>query len=200
MIRKLADMYAEIILEIFRALSPIFIIILILTIIKIIFDYVKYGKKAFSVFDKKEDINISEESLKILIDNLNVYYKLIQNDNTIILILECGIYVFYLLDYDGIISGNIKDEKLVLGKDTQKERLIDNPIYILNKKIDEISTKINKEIIGYVLLKSSTIFSVLNRTDIKVIPINAFYYHFSKLVRNKKLSIKEIDEIYEKIV
>lgn len=200
MIRKLADMYAEIILGIFRALSPIFIIILILTLIKIIFDYVKYGKKAFSVFDKKEDINISEESLKILIDNLNVYYKLIQNNNTIILILECGIYIFYLLDYDGMISGNIKDEKLVLGKDTQKERLIDNPIYILNKKIDEINTKINKEITGYVLLKSSTMFSVLNRTDIKVIPINAFYYHFSKLVRNKKLSIKEIDEIYGKIV
>lgn len=200
MIRKLADMYAEIILGIFRALSPIFIIILILTIIKIIFDYVKYGKKAFSVFDKKEDINISEESLKILIDNLNVYYKLIQNDNTIILILECGIYVFYLLDYDGMISGNIKDEKLVLGKDTQKERLIDNPIYILNKKIDEINTKINKDITGYILLKSSTMFSVLNRTNIKVISINSFYYHFSKLVRNKKLSIKEIDEIYGKIV
>ena len=200
MIRKLADMYAEIILGIFRALSPIFIIILILTIIKIIFDYVKYGKKAFSVFGKKEDRNISEESLKILIDNLNVYYKLIQNDNTIILILECGIYVFYLLDYDGIISGNIKDEKLILGKDTQKERLIDNPIYILNKKIDEINTKINKDITGYVLLKSSTMFSVLNRTNIKVIPINAFYYHFSKLVRNKKLSIKEINEIYGKIV
>lgn len=200
MIRKLADMYAEIILGIFRALSPIFIIILILTIIKIIFDYVKYGKKAFAVFDKKEDININEESLKILIDNLNVYYKLIQNDNTIILILECGIYVFYLLDYDGMISGNIKDEKLVLGKDTQKERLIDNPIYILNKKIDEIKHKINKDITGYVLLKSSTMFSVLNRTNIKVIPINSFYYHFSKLVRNKKLSIKEIDEIYGKIV
>lgn len=200
MIRKLADMYAEIILGIFRALSPIFIIILILTIIKIIFDYVKYGKKAFSVFDKKEDINISEESLKVLIDNLNVYYKLIQNDNTIILILECGIYVFYLLDYDGIISGNIKDEKLVLGKDTQKERLVDNPIYILNKKTNEINTKINKEITGYVLLKSSTMFSVLNRTNIKVIPINSFYYHFSKLLKNKKLSIKEIDEIYGKIV
>lgn len=200
MIRKLADMYAEIILGIFRALLPVFIIVLILTIIKIIFDYVKYGKKAFSVFDKKEDINISKESLKILIDNLNVYYKLIQNDNTIILILECGIYVFYLLDYDGMISGNIKDEKLVLGKDTQKERLIDNPIYILNKKIDEIKNKINKDITGYVLLKSSTMFSVLNRTNIKVIPINSFYYHFSKLVKNKKLSIKEIDEIYGKIV
>mgnify|MGYP003293879842 CR=1 FL=1 len=76
---------------------------LLVKIIKIIFDYVKYGKKAFSVFGKKEGINISEESLKTLIDNLNVYYKLIQNDNTIILILECGIYVFYLLDYDGII-------------------------------------------------------------------------------------------------
>ena len=99
-----------------------------------------------------------------------------------------------------MIIGNIKDEKLVLGKDTQKERLIDNPIYILNKKIDEINTKINKDITGYVLLKSSTMFSALNRTNIKVISINSFYYHFSKLVRNKKLSIKEIDEIYEKIV
>lgn len=201
MIGKLADTYAEILIEIFRALLPIIIFMLFLTFIKIIIDYIKYGKKAFSVFDKRNKIDISKENLKMLIDNLNVYYKLVElNNNTIILILECGIYVFYSIDYNGIISGDINQEKLILGKNTQNEKKIDNPVYVLKNIINELNIKIGYDVFGYVLLKSNCIFSVLNRTNIKVMPKSAFYYHFSKLINNKKISIKEIDEIYEKII
>lgn len=201
MIRNLADTYAQILVEIFNLLLPIIVFVLIITLIKIIFDYIKYGKTAFSVFNKRSKIDISKESLNILIENLNVYYKIIELDNNIIiLILECGIYIFYLFDYDGIISGNIKQEKLIFGENTQREQNIDNPIYILKNKIDELKNRIGYDVLGYVLLKGNCIFSVLNRTDIKVIPYSAFYYHFSKLINNKKISIKEIDKIYKKIV
>ena len=198
MIKNIANMYADIILEIGKSLLPIVIIILVITIIKIVFDYIKYGKKAFSVFAKKEDINIKQESLKMLVDGLDIYYKMIQNNDTIILILESGIYVIYLLDYDGMISGNIKDEKLIFGKNTSKQRLIDNPIYVLKAKINVIKEKTNYDSKGYILIKQGS-FNVLNRTDIEIISIKSFYYHFSKLIKNKKLSIEEINKIYEKI-
>ena len=198
MIKNIANMYADIILEIGKSLLPIVIIILVITIIKIVFDYIKYGKKAFFVFDKKEDINIKQESLKMLVDNLGAYYKLIQDNNIIILILESGIYVIYLLDYDGMISGNIKDEKLIFGKNTSKERLIDNPIFILKAKINEIKEKTNYDSKGYILIKRGS-FNILNRTDIEIISIKSFYYHFSKLIKDKKLNIEEINKIYEKI-
>ena len=200
MIKTLADVYALILEEIFDLLLPIIIFVLIITFIKIMTDYIKYGKKVFSVFNKKGARNISKESLNVLFKNLNVYYKTIEFDNNIIvLILECGIYILYVLDYDGIITGDISKTKLILGENTQSEKMIDNPVYILKNQITEIKNKTGHDASGYILSKSNCIFSVLNRTDIKLISFNAFHFHFSKLINNKKMNFEEVDRVYERI-
>lgn len=201
MINRLDNAFIEIFDRIKSVLGPIILIILIITIFKIMFDYKKYGKKIFFFFKRRREVNISKESLEISIKNLNGYYKVIKLDKkSLILILECGIYVIYLLDYDGIISGDINKEKLTFKMNTEKEDKIINPVYVILKEIEKLKCENFKCINGYILLKRGCIFSVLNRTDVKVIPANAFYYHFSHLINEKVFNKKEIDEIYEKIV
>ncbi|MBE6144130.1 MAG: hypothetical protein E7169_00955 [Firmicutes bacterium] len=201
MINRLDDTFVYILTELKSILGPIIIIVLVLTIIQILINYIKYGGKIFDVFKKRKSINITYDSLEIIIKNLKVYYKLIKiNNGQVILLLESGIYVLYILDYNGIITGDIKKDTLVLKANTENQQKIANPVYVINNQIKKLEKIVNENIKGYVLLKKGCLFSVLNRTDIKVIPANAFYYHFSKFIKNKKLSKKQIDEIYEKIV
>lgn len=201
MIHALDDVFVTILDRLKSVFIPIIIIVLVLTSIKIFIDYKKYGKKVFSSFKKREDINIFKKTLEISIKSLNSYFRIIDIDkNTFILILESGIYVINLCDYQGMITGNIKDDKLTLKANTENEEKLDNPVFVVKKHIEKLNTQINSDISGYVLLKKGCLFSVLNRTDIKVIPSTAFYYHFSKLVSAKIYSKEQVDDLYEKIV
>lgn len=87
-----------------------------------------------------------------------------------------------------------------MNANSKNKKLIDNPILVLNDYIDLYSKLLNENVCGYVLLKKNCLFSVLNKESIKVIPLNAFYYHFSKLVKSKKYDQAKIDNLYEKIV
>lgn len=201
MIKALDDTLVTILDRLKDVFIPIIIIVLILTAIKIFIDYRKYGKKVFSSFKKTEAINIFRKSLEISIKNLNSYYRIINIDeNNFILILESGIYVINLCDYQGMITGDVKDKMLTLKANTENEEKLNNPILIVKENIMDLKNKLSINIGGYVLLKKGCLFSVLNRTDIKVIPATAFYYHFSKLVSTKIYSKEQVDSLYEKIV
>lgn len=201
MIKALDDTFVMILDRLKDALLPVIIIVLVLTGIKVFLDYKKYGKKVFSSFRKTEDINIFRKSLEISIKNLDSYYRIIDIDeNNFILILESGIYVLNLCDYQGMITGDIKDRLLTLKANTENEEKLNNPVFVVRKTKEELNEKVTDDITGYVLLKKGCLFSVLNRTDIKVIPATAFYYHFSKLVSTKIYSREQVDSIYEKIV
>lgn len=201
MISLLDDTYVAILDKLKDALLPILIVVLILTLIKVWIDYKKYGKKIFSPFKKHKDINIFEKTLEMSIKNLNSYYKIIKlNDSNFILLIESGIYVINLCNYEGMITGNVNAAKLVLKANTASQEKLDNPVFLVQEIIKKLNQKIENKIDGYVLLKKGCLFSVLNRTDIKIIPANAFYYHFSKLISDKIYDEKQIDSLYEKIV
>lgn len=201
MIKRLDDSLIYILGYIKDALMPIIVLILIIMLVKILIDYMKYGKKIFRVFKKQNPLNISKVSLEISIKNLNVYYKIISLEkNCFLLVLPSGLYILNVLDSEGIVTGKITDDKLVINANTKSQKQIDNPIVLVKKYIALYSKLVNEKIDGYVLLKKNCLFSVLNRTNIKVIPLNAFYYHFSKLVKNKKYDQTKIDNMYEKIV
>ena len=109
-----------------------------------------------------------------------------KNKLSIVILLFFIITVFYPL-LQMLVRVEWSSFGTLISSSSFKESL-SNSIYIT------LIATILSVLIAYLLAFS------LNRTNIKVISINSFYYHFSKLVRNKKLSIKEIDEIYGKIV
>lgn len=201
MIKRLDDSLMSILGYIKDMLMPIVILILIITLFKILIDYIKYGKKIFHVFKHPASVNISKVSFELSLKNLKVYYKIVNlENNCFLLLLPSGVYVINVLDIDGIITGKIGEAKLVLNANSKNKKLIDNPILVLNDYIDLYSKLLNENVCGYVLLKKNCLFSVLNKESIKVIPLNAFYYHFSKLVKSKKYDQAKIDNLYEKIV
>lgn len=201
MIKGIDDTFMMILKHLWNLLMPIIIIVLIITLIKILIDYKKYGKKVFSLVKKNKNINITKQNLELSIKNLKSYYKLIRIDEkNLILILESGIYVIHLFEYDGLVSGDIDSKTINIREKTRAKKEVINPVYIVKDIINKLKEKVDDNINAYILLKNGCVFSILNRTNIKIISVNAFYYHLSKLNNNKKYDKNKIDEIYEIIV
>ena len=56
MINRLDDTFVYILTELKSILGPIIIIVLVLTIIQILINYIKYGGKIFDVFKKRKSV------------------------------------------------------------------------------------------------------------------------------------------------
>ena len=97
-----------------RLLLPILIAILILMVIKIVANYLKYGTKIFASFKKYNSNGKIKDIVVDMIKNENRKDTLIVEctDNYFYAITNYGVYAVFVFDYNSSVTGNINDEYL----------------------------------------------------------------------------------------
>lgn len=131
------NIFLEVLNILGRFLLPVLIIILILTIINIVSNYIRYGTKIFSSF-KKYNLNGKMKDLVIdMLKNENRKEVLIVNrdDNSFYAITNYDIFAILIFDCNYSLSGSSRDECL---KSNNGEILNPIPNFLNdNKKIME---------------------------------------------------------------
>ncbi|HPF83562.1 MAG TPA: hypothetical protein PLV83_05335 [Bacilli bacterium] len=187
----------SVIIPIFKFLVLIGILFLIGAIINIIIDKIR-GKSNQHIFRKRNIDNSNEDTLALLFNKVNGYKRIIKYDDIILFINEYGIKAILICDIYGILSGNENDKSWQL-KANNRDTLITNPIIGFRDKLTKISSKIgNEEITEYILLGGHCFLNIEFKS-INLVRTNKIFYTLSKKDGNKKYSVDEIDNIYEKL-
>lgn len=127
-----SNLFADLLSLMIRVFIPLFGLFIIITIIKIIMDYSKYGKKIFSSFKnydrqgKMRDIviemvkNESPKEVSIILRDDNSFYTITDYDIIGVLIIEA----------DATLSGTSKDASLRIEKGLIKQFISPIPKFI----------------------------------------------------------------------
>lgn len=177
-----------------------YILLLIVTIvgINIIIDYIRYGKKLFDCFKKRND----EFSMKDLLINVfkreirNKVLILERNNDYFIAFTKYDIFLIQLINQKENISGSIND---VVLKTKKKEEII-NPLPQFIKEIKLLLN--NNEDIKPIIVKTSK-DCVLNLIDFdkrNIFTLNDFTYLLYRLQHSTiRYSENELDNKYNEI-
>lgn len=179
-----------------RLVLPILIIFLILMIIKIVANYLKYGTKIFASF-KKYNSNGKIKDIAIdMVKNENRKDTLIveSTDNYFYVINNYGVSAVFVFDYNSSVSGNINDKFLKIDGEE-----IENPLkkfLFINNKI--INNNINLKVI-YVNSKKECKLKIDGFSEY-IITLGGFS---NQLYKNQHLdsiyTIEQMNEMQKKI-
>lgn len=154
------------------------IIVNILTVIKIVLNYIRYGEK-MNPFKKVVKPTYNEMIISEL-SKLNSYQKSLIIDNNLIVINEAGIFEFARINQKGKLKGNIKDDYW----------------YLNNKKINN-PFNLKDGVLNYVIINNGLIFEV---TGVWLTSRRLLYNTVDKRLNKKIYNKDEIDKIYNKLI
>ena len=165
--------------------------LIIISVLNLILYLIYRYKKEKNKF-KSVNTSFTELCLPI-IKEINGYKKIIFKNDHIILISEYGVFIIYVINKTGIVSGNIKSNILTLSYGKTK-------FYIPNIFLEQ-----DRLLLKYQALIEYTIEKyIITSNDCDVtIPFEniskykLFLNDFKRKYKNKKLNESEINELYE---
>ena len=165
---------------------------LIIISISIFILYLIYKYKKEKIKFKSANTSFTELCLPI-IKEIDGYKKIILRNDYIILISESGIFIIYVINKTGIISGNIKNNILTLSYSKNKF-YIPNIFLEQDKLLLKYQNIIKYQIEKYIITSNDceVIISFENISKYKL-----FLGDFRRKYKNKKLTELEINNIYE---
>ena len=165
---------------------------LIIISISIFILYLIYKYKKEKIKFKSANTSFTELCLPI-IKEIDGYKKIILRNDYIILISEYGIFIIYVINKTGIISGNIKNNILTLSYSKNKF-YIPNIFLEQDKLLLKYQNIIKYQIEKYIITSNDceVIISFENISKYKL-----FLGDFRRKYKNKKLTELEINNIYE---
>lgn len=190
-----AQVIREFLLIFFNLLWPILLIFSVLIIIKVIYQYKKFGSVIFNLKSKETKFT---DMFLFIIDKFEGYRKVFKSDKfyaDFIIVDKTGLYLIKLIKYDGIIYGK-RNEKTLKNKIKLDEVIIDNPFYLLDKE---------KKILNYdikTILVTSNIVSanIDGVTKKEFVNYKNLYFVMKDYFSDKEIyDKKEIDKIYKEI-
>ena len=171
------------------------VLMFVISIIKVIFQYKKYGKKIFRItnkFNEKEfQIHKFIVDLRSIDTNTKIIYKN-EYDCDLIVINSRGIYVISYIQENGLISGRKTDKYLSINKTTLK-----NPFYNLEKIKKSIEKKTGEVVTKMVVLDKDVLLSV--KDDSTIITYFSQARDELEYRNNTKYNNREIEKIVKKI-
>ncbi|MDD2180905.1 MAG: hypothetical protein PHW32_00890 [Bacilli bacterium] len=197
------SLIANVITNIFKSLTPIFAIIMVITIVNILYRYSKYGSK---ILPKFKSPKIDDYQQNIMINSINKLggnrkvISLTNCQSDLLIIDEKGIYLLLYYNEHGTLIGHITDQKLKLKKSEYVFTEVINPFQMILE--DEIKLL---KIIGEIPINKYIIFN--NNCNVQVEDIsnvetlllrNSDHILKSELKKVAKKSI-DVEEYYNKI-
>lgn len=194
-----------VLLRSFRMFLPLFIVIIIYTIAKIIYRCSKYGYKSFNVFKKRNSINYKQELLFFMLTKLNGYRKIItlkKLNSHIVVIDETGIYLLQIFDYDGLVYGEVNENYLLKKMIDHEPLKINNPFPMIEKDKDMLLKTLGPiNIYKYIIVNNACILDTKYYGDTKVVYFKDFYHKIElPLKNNKKIYSKNDINKYCKVL
>ena len=165
---------------------------LIIISISIFILYLIYKYKKEKIKFKSANTSFTELCLPI-IKEIDGYKKIILSNDHIVLISEYGIFIIYVINKTGIISGNIKNNILILSYSKTKF-YIPNIFLEQDKLLLKYQNLIKYQIEKYIITSNDceVIIPFENISKYKL-----FLGDFRRKYKNKKLTELEINNIYE---
>lgn len=198
---QVTDLFYQITLLFFKIITPIVLFVAFLVLIKIFYQYQKYGHSIFSVFHKRKPFHFSKEFLFLNIDRLTCYKKLAEwrgVSSDFVMVTTTGIYLFYIFDYPGMIMGTCQAEKLQLKKRHNSPVIdIENPFFLLTQDEERIKSLFPNVVIEKILvLNDECSFNILYKEDIKVTRYYKLFYLLEGMTKQKdSYNKKEVDQM-----
>lgn len=178
---------------------PLFLICLLLAGITTLYQYIKYGNRAFNVF-KRKDISMNRDQLLFLsLDRIKGYKKIIKLPyltSNYILIDKSGISLFELFLEKGIITGNEIDNELVLKQNKKDYKKTYNPFIPINNDEETLKNILpNININKYIVTLDECLINV--DSNVKVIKYNRMLYNLKE--NQIMYDNKQIDDIAKEL-
>lgn len=189
-----------IILNIFlKLLKPILFIlglIAVLVILKIIFNYRKYGKSIFESFKIKKTKEYYNNLIINIIKNVSKNSQIVnlQNLNSKFLIIDSkGVFLLYHLNENGKLKGKTNDEYLSL-EQTNKLKKIQNPYNLIKQDLEKLQKHIEQKITPLIICNNYCIIYMKLKPKEQIIKLNKLYETINKKIKksNEKLNKKKI--------
>lgn len=193
----------EFIKVVFRILAPIFIIISILIIIKILLRYRKYGKVEFDVFRKRKDTKFSDIIINMIekIDNQAIYWEPDNLYADFVLATASGFYLLKIVKYQGFISGERQKNQVQNRVKTSTVIDRENPFYYLDQDKNKIMNLDCSLKVKTILVTNNHVNISINHVPKEeVLNLQNFYYEMLNHLKKSKIYSKEyIENIAELI-
>ena len=167
-------------LELFRLVAPFIILLGTYFIIKIFYRYKKYGYKEFSFFKKHNSINYKQEMLFFMLDKMNGYRKIftLKNLHSHIIIMDTtGLYIIYIFNYSGIVTGEVGDESFAKKTANHELMPIDNPYTAMAEDEKMIKEKLGQiSVYKYIILSNGCLLTGKNDGVTQRVYFKDFFY------------------------
>lgn len=179
----------------FMVLVVPLVLTLAISIIKVVIQYKKYGKKIFRITNECDEKEFQVHKFIVDLRSIDTNTKIIEKseyDCDLIVLNSRGIYVISYIQENGLISGRKTDKYLSINKTTLK-----NPFYNLEKIKKSIEKKTGEVVTKMVVLDKDVLLSVKDDSTI----ITYFSQARDKLEyrSNIKYNSHEIEKIIKNI-
>ncbi len=188
----------------FKMILPLVIVVAIITIINIIYNYLKYGSKLLSVFKKKKVINYEVGIIVNNIKSISGYRKMINLTNyqsDILIIDEQGFFLILYYNQGGTLMGRTNDECLKLKKGIDVFTSVPNPYRILRNDEQKLL-----DILGEVEIKKIIVFNnncnvqVERESNIKTVFLRNISHVFKNELKSNTKEKLDVDKYYKKFL
>ncbi len=189
-----------IILQVFlKFLKPflfILAVIALLVILKIIFNYRKYGKSIFESLKIKNPKEYYNNLIISIIKNVSRNSQIInlQNLNSNFLIIDSkGLFLLYVLNETGKLKGKRNDEYLLL-EQANKIKRIQNPYNLIKKDLEQLQKHIEPKIIPLIICNNYCIIYMKLKSKEQIIKLDKLYETINKKIKksNERINKKKI--------
>lgn len=178
---------------------PIIIIYLLFTIINIVKDYKRYGSKIFDSFKRYQDTgNLKDIIINILEQECLDRPIIISNsDNSFIALTEKEIYGILIIEFDGKLSGNLKDQYLIVDG---TEKNYKNPLCKFTEELKLIK-KQGINIYPLIIKNGRNInLDIESLPQKRLMTIKDFSYYLYTCKRNKPKYTSDALKKYSKVI
>ena len=196
--------FEKVIIQVIRAFQPIFVLIIIITIINIILKFRKYGSQIFSAFKNKKVYNYQQQIIVSGLRKIEGNRRIIPLTNyksDILVIDEGGIYLIIYYNYSGTLRGNVNKENLVLKKGENSFLDVPNPYKAIlddEKKLKEIIK--DQSIKKYIVFNNNCSVQIEGVKNVESIFLRHFHHVFKKEFKTIHAKNIDIDKYYNKII
>lgn len=183
---------------------PIVLIVIILICYKALVDYLRYGKRIFSAFEKKDISYIKEKTITTIMNRIDPNAKTIfptTISTGLIGINKSGVYLIYIVEATGMLVGDINNTNLKNVEGAKDKGEITNPIPRILDDENYIKNLTGIEhVYKYIVLNNNAHLKVdINDKTIKVVPYRDVYVNLAKTLKKENLTEDEINRVFTTI-
>lgn len=162
-----------------------FLIVVFLITIKIVLNYLKYGKSIFKEFKKNSRVS-NDEFLSHILNRIKCYKKIVRLEKGYICISEKFlIYIYYINTKNNIYINN---NEVIL----EKSKFNKTKEHLFHIEIDNL--------IKIILINDNVVVNAKNLSDYELIRFSHLDNRLKKLQNDeKKYTTNKIDEIYKEV-